>query len=129
MLVVDASVLAPAVADSGADGERMRARLRGEVIMGPDLLRIEVVSVIRRHLGTGRLSPEQADAAVADLLDLPIRVFPTAPLLPRAWSLRADLTAYDGCCAALAEAVDAPLLTANRRLARAPGLRCPVEVI
>lgn len=129
MLVVDASVLAPAVADAGADGQRFRERLRGEAVVGPDLLRVEVISVVRRLLSAGRLSREQADAAVEDLLDFPVSVFPTAPLLRRAWDLRDNVTAYDGCYAALAEAVDAPLLTADRRLAKAPGLRCAVEVI
>ena len=129
MLVVDASVLAPVVADAGSDGLRFRGRLRGEVAVGPDLLRVEVTSVVRRHANTGQLTPEQADAAIGDLLDFPITVFPTAPLLRRVWELRQNLTAYDGCYVALAEAVDSPLVTADRRLANAPGLRCAVEVL
>jgi predicted nucleic acid-binding protein len=129
VLVVDASVLAPVVADSGRDGERFRDRLRGETIVGPDLLRIEVTSVLRRHVDRGQLTPDQADAAVSDLLELPITVFPTAPLLRRVWQLRANLTAYDGCYVALAEAMNSPLLTADRRLANAPGLRCSVEAL
>ena len=96
---------------------------------GPDLLRAEVLSVLRRHLAAGRLSRAQADAAVGDLLDLPIRVFPTTRLLHRVWDARANLTAYDGCYVALAEVLGSPLLTADRRLAGAPGLRCPVELV
>lgn len=129
MLVVDASVLAPVVADSGSDGRRYRQRLRGEALIAPDLLRIEVVSVLRRHATTGRLTAEQADDAVDGLLDLPIAVFPTAPLLRRVWQLRPNLTAYDACYVALAEAVDSPLLTADHRLARAPGPRCVIEAL
>lgn len=129
MLVVDASVLAPVVADAGRDGLRFRERLRGEVIVGPDLLRVEVTSVLRRHANTGQLTSEQADAAIGDLLDFPITVFPTAALLRRVWQLRENVTAYDGCYVALAEAVDSPLVTADRRLANAPGLRCTVEVL
>ena len=49
MLVVDASVLAPVVADGASDGRRFRERLRGEALVGPDLLRLEVVSVLRGH--------------------------------------------------------------------------------
>lgn len=56
MLVVDASVFAPAVADDGPDGHRFRRRLRTEAVAGPDLLRIEVTSVLRQHLHTGRLT-------------------------------------------------------------------------
>ena len=129
MLVVDASVLAPVVADAGRDGLRFRERLRGEVIVGPDLLRVEVTSVFRRHANTGQLTSEQADAAIGDLLDFPITVFPTAALLRRVWQLRENVTPYDGCYVALAEAVDSPLVTADRRLANAPGLRCTVEVL
>jgi predicted nucleic acid-binding protein len=129
VLVVDASVLAPAIVDGGDDGRRFRQRLRGEVVAGPDLLRVEVISVVRRHLHGGRLSPEQATAAIDDLLEFPVRVFPTAPLLSRVWDRRDNLTAYDGCYASLAEALDVPLLTADRRLARAHGFRCVIEVM
>ena len=129
MLVVDASVLAPAIADAGRDGQRFRQRLRGEVVIGPDLLRIEVTSVLRRHANRKLLSPAQADAAISDLLEFPITVFPTSPLLRRVWELRPNLTAYDACYVALAEAVNRPLLTADRRLANAPGIRCTIEVL
>ncbi|MBA2279749.1 MAG: type II toxin-antitoxin system VapC family toxin [Acidimicrobiia bacterium] len=129
MLVVDASVLAPVLADAGPDGQRFRHRLRGETIVGPDLVRIEVTSVLRRHANTGHLTAAEADAAISDLLAFPITVFPTAPLLRRVWELRSNLTAYDGCYVALAEAVDSPLATADHRLANAPGLRCEVEAL
>lgn len=129
MLVVDASVLAPVVADEGDDGQRFRERLRGETVIGPDLLRIEVLSVLRRHAGAGALTNEQSDAAVDDLLAFPIKVFPAAPLLSRVWELRHKMSAYDGCYVALAEAAGYPLLTADRRLANAPGIRCDVEVL
>jgi predicted nucleic acid-binding protein len=129
VLVVDASVLAPVVADDGPDGQRFRDHLRGEAVAGPDLLRIEVTSVLRRHAHAGRLTVDQATAAVHDVLDFPISVFPTEPLLQRVWDLRDNLSLYDACYVALAEALDTPLLTADRRLAHAPGIDCPVEVI
>ena len=129
MLVVDASVLAPVVADAGSDGQRFRERLRGEKLIGPDLLRVEVASVLRRHAGNGNLTARQAKAAIDDLLAFPITVYPTAPLLQRVWELRPNVSAYDACYVALAEAVGFPLLTADRRLANAPGLRCALEVL
>lgn len=129
MLVVDASVLAPVVADAGDDGGWARQRLRGEVVIGPDLLRVEVSSVLRRHADHGTLTPEQADAAIDDLLAFPITVYPTTPLLRRVWELRPNVTAYDACYVALAEAVGRPLLTADQRLANAPGIRCAVEIL
>lgn len=121
--------MAPAVADAGNAGTTARARIRGESIACPDLLRIEVMSVVRRHAQAGALTVAQANAAIDDLLELPLSVFPTAPLLLRTWTLRDNITAYDGCYIALAEALDCPLLTADIRLASSPGARCPVEVI
>ncbi|HSL57901.1 MAG TPA: type II toxin-antitoxin system VapC family toxin [Acidimicrobiales bacterium] len=129
MLVVDASVLAPVVADAGVDGRRFRRRLHGETVAGPDLLRLEVASVLRRHALADRLTVEQASAALGDLRAFPLRTFPSDVLLGRVWELRANLTVYDACYVALAEASEVPLLTADRRLANAPGVRCQVELI
>jgi predicted nucleic acid-binding protein len=128
VLVVDASVIAPAVADAGADGAAFRHRLRGETIAAPDLLRVEVVSVLRRQVAASLITPAQASAAVDDLLDLPLSVFPTAPLLRRAWQLRDNLTPYDACYVALAEALDCTLITADARLTNAPGASCTFEL-
>lgn len=129
VLVVDASVLAPVVADDGDDGQRFRTRLANETVVGPDLLRVEVMSAVHRHLRARRLTLDQASAALVDLADFPVRVFPTAPLLARVWDLRDNLSPYDACYVALAEALDAGLLTADIRLANAPRIQCHVEVI
>jgi predicted nucleic acid-binding protein len=129
VLVVDASVIAPVVADGGADGTRYRKRLRSEQLAGPDLLRIEVLSVIRRQLRIGTLGAAQASHAVDDLLDLPLVVYPTASLLRSVWAFRDDLTSYDGCYVALAVALGCTLLTADGRLTRSPGVTCQLEVI
>lgn len=85
--------------------------------------------MIRRQLHLGTLDVIQADQAVADLLDFPVTVYPIAPLLPRCWQLRDNFTSYDACYIALAETLDCSLLTADARLSRAPGIRCPVEVV
>lgn len=129
MLVVDASVIAPAVADGGPDGDTFRSRLHGETIAGPDLLRIEVMSVIRRQASAAALTAAQASRAVEDLLALPVSIYPTTPLLGRVWALRNNFSTYDACYVALAEALDCPLLTADRRLASGPGGRCAIEVL
>ena len=121
MLVVDASVIAPAIADSGPDGDTCRARIKDQLLAAPDLLRLETMSVLRRQLANGSLSSEQATNALDDLLDLPLVVYPTAPLLRRGWEVRDNVTAYDACYVALAEALNCTLLTADIRLANAPG--------
>ncbi len=129
MIVTDASVIATAVSDIGRDGARFRERLRGQAIAAPDLMRLQVLSVIRRRLVRGELDTDEAEIAVQGLSDLPAVVYPTAPLLERIWHLRPNLTPYDACYVALAEALDCPLLTADSRLSRSPGVSCIVEMI
>ena len=84
--------------------------------------------MIRRHELTGVISPDQAAQVHADLLDLPVDLFPYEPLAQRVWELRHNLTSYDAAYVALAEALDAPLITLDQRLAQAPGITCRVEV-
>ena len=90
---------------------------------------VEVISAIRRQTANAVLTVEQADRAIDDLLDLPLAIYPSAPLLHRGWALRNNLTAYDACYAALAEALGCPLLTADLRLAHAAGVRCDIELV
>jgi predicted nucleic acid-binding protein len=129
VLVVDASVIAPAIADGGIDGDVCRARIAGQSLAAPDLLRVEVLSVLRRHVNSGDLTVVQASNAVDDLMSLAITVYPSAPLLRRCWELRANVTAYDACYVSLAEALGFVLLTADARLAKAPGTRCQFDVV
>ena len=129
MLVVDASALAPALADDGADGDTARARLRGHVVVAPELIDLETTSVIRRQLQAGRLDDRRAELALADLVELPLRRAPHRPLLARCWELRPNVTVYDAAYVALAELLDVTLLTGDARLAAAPGLRCPVDLL
>jgi predicted nucleic acid-binding protein len=128
-VVVDASVLAPAIADDGADGDRARARMAGETLAAPELIFLEVASVLRRATRADRLDARRAGQALADLSALPLRRAPHLPLLARAWELRDNATIYDGAYLALAELLDVPLLTADRRLQAVPGTRCTIELV
>ena len=128
VLVVDASVLAPALADDGADGDKARARLRGQALVAPELVDLETTSVIRRQLLAGTLDARRARLALTDLVELPLRRAPHRPLLARCWELRQNVTVYDAAYVALAELLDVVLLTADARLANAPGPRCRFEV-
>jgi predicted nucleic acid-binding protein len=127
MIVVDASVVASALGDDGQDGERARARLAGERLAAPELIDLEVVSVWRRAACSGRLDPRRAGQALRDLADLPLARAPHAPLIARVWALRDNLSPYDAAYVALAEALDETFVTADRGIARAPGVRCEVE--
>ena len=130
MIVVDASVVANAVGDDGRPGSIARARLaEADQLAAPDLVDVETVAVLRRSWLRGGLTDERFAEAVDDLLELPIRRVPTGPLMPRAFTLRANVTAYDACYVALAEGFECTLVTADARLAAAPTIRCGVEVI
>jgi predicted nucleic acid-binding protein len=129
VIVVDASVLAPALLDDDARGDRLRARLVDEALAAPELIDLEVVTVCRRRSRAGRLSARRADVALADLAALPLERAPHGPLMHRIWNLRHNLTAYDASYVALAEALDTILLTGDERLARAAGIRCEVELL
>lgn len=129
MIVIDASVLAPALADDGADGDRARLRLRGEQLVAPELVDLEVLSTLRRAVRAGRLDERRSGQALDDLAALPLRRVPHLPLLARAWELRDNLTAYDAAYVALAESLRALLLTADGGIEKASGVRCDVEVL
>ncbi len=129
MLVVDASILAVALLDDGANGDALRARLRGEDLAAPSIIDLEVLSVWRGLARSGQLDARRAALAVDDLRVLPLqRVDPTV-LIERCWELREDLTVYDASYVALAEAMQAALITGDRRIARAPGPLCSIELV
>ena len=129
VIVVDASVLATALGDDGADGDHARARLRGERLSAPEIVDLEVGSVWRRQVQAGMIDQRRAQLALADLAALPLRRASHRPLLARCWELRENQTIYDASYVAHAEAQDATLLTGDRRLASAPGPRCQIEVL
>lgn len=129
MIVADASVIVDCLADDGAQGEDFRGRLRSERFAAPELIYLEVAHAVRTGALRGSLENSRAVRALADLSALAIRTFPHRPLLPRIWQLRGNVSAYDASYVALAEALGCALVTADKCLAGAPGLRCEVEVL
>lgn len=129
MIVVDASVLANVVGDDGGDGDRAREVLRGEELSVPDLVDVEVVSVLRRRWLAKTMTARRFAAAVADLSAVPADRYPVLPFMPRAYQLRANVSPYDATYVALAEQLGCALVTVDRRLATAPGPRCAITVI
>jgi predicted nucleic acid-binding protein len=126
VIVVDASVLAPALADDDADGNRAREHLRGEQLVAPELIDLEVVSTLRRAARAKRLDERRSARALTDLAALPLRRVPHLPLLVRVWELRNNLSAYDASYVALAESLGTVLLTADGGMKRVAGIRCEV---
>ncbi len=130
MIVVDASALLEALLRTPAAKvvERWLFDPR-QTLHAPHLLDVEIAQVIQRYAANGEIDSERGRTALADLADFPLHRYPHDLLLPRVWDLRNNLTAYDAVYVALAEALDAPLLTRDRRLAAAAGHHVRVELV
>lgn len=128
MLVVDASCVAEIVL-AGSDAEPVRERLESDPAQAaPHLVDAEVLGVVRRVHLRGELDRTAANQAIGDLEAWPATRVDHRPLLERAWQLRDSLSAPDALYVALAEALNATLLTLDRRLARADGPRCRIDI-
>ncbi|MGY1700878.1 type II toxin-antitoxin system VapC family toxin [Geodermatophilus sp. SYSU D00766] len=129
MVVVDASVLVTALVDDAGPGALARERVLGSDVHVPAPADVEVLSAVRRAVLAGRLPVRRGAEALQDWTELAVERYPHLPLLPRAWELRDAVSAHDAQYVALAEFLDVPLVTADGRLARAPGLRCAVDLL
>ena len=128
-LVVDASAIVTLLIDPGSAGDAVAARMRHATLLSPALMPFEVANVLRRRRNAGMLSAAEADLAHAELVELPVELWPWQATATRAWELGANLSSYDAAYVALAEETDAPLLTRDARLASAPGIRARVELV
>jgi predicted nucleic acid-binding protein len=130
VIVVDASALLEVLLRTPA-AEAVETRLfrPRETLHAPHLIDVEVAQVVRRFAAAGEIDPERGRAALVDLADFPLRRYPHDFLLPRVWDLRNNLTAYDAVYVALAEALEAPLLTRDQRLAASAGHDARVELV
>jgi predicted nucleic acid-binding protein len=126
-MVVDASAVLEVLLNSPAApaiGSRMFAP--GEVLHAPHLIDVEVMQVLRRYSMAKSLSSARARQAFEDYMNIPLERLPHDVLLPRIWELRHNFTAYDAAYVALAEALDAPLVTCDRAIGSAKGHRVNV---
>lgn len=113
--------------DSGTDGQWATAALTGADLAAPSLIGFEAANVIRRHELAGLISSDQAAQAHKDLLDLAIEQWPHELMARRGWELRRNLSVYDACYVALAEMLGSTLVTLDKRITGAPGLRCAIS--
>ncbi|WP_292764943.1 type II toxin-antitoxin system VapC family toxin [Microbacterium sp. UBA3486] len=125
--MVDASVVVDVFCNVGSTSALHR-RLTDEVLLAPDLLPVEVASALRGLNRGGALADAALETAAADLTRLRVELHPTLPLIPRILALRHNMTAYDAAYVALASVFGCPLITHDRRLARAASGHCAVEV-
>ncbi len=130
MIVLDASAVVAVLLDPGLGAERIRERIEnpGESLHAPHLMDLEVLHALRRQALRGALPPRRSAEALEDLANIMFVRYPHTLLAERTWELKENLTAYDAAYVALAEALDAPLVTMDARLAQVPGHRATVEL-
>ncbi len=127
MIVVDASAILEVLLRTTDAADWLLDS--AETLHAPYLLDVEIAQVIRRYEARGELSAERGQEALTDLMAFPVARYPHDVLLQRVWELRNNLTAYDAMYIALAEVLDAPLVTRDERLASAPGHNAIVRII
>jgi predicted nucleic acid-binding protein len=130
MKVLDASVLVEYLTD-GEHGESSRRQIESSRgwLWAPHLVDAEVGHALRGEVRAGEISARAAKAALADLMEMRLQRVSHHLLAARAWELRQNLSFYDALYVALAEVLEAPLLTLDARLSRAPGVRAEIEVV
>jgi predicted nucleic acid-binding protein len=130
VIVVDASALLEFLLQTSI-GVRVEERIfrDADELHAPHLVDVEVVQGLRRLVRMGEVSSGRADEAIVDLADLDLHRHPHVDLLGRAWKLRDNVSAYDAMYVALAEALEATVVTCDRPLAKAPGRGTRIEVI
>jgi predicted nucleic acid-binding protein len=132
LIVLDASAVVSVLLGFEPAASRIRCRLwredPNEPVHVPHIFDVEVLQALRRHAMRGALSESRGIAALDELSSLRATRYPHSPLARRIWELRRNLTAYDAAYVALAESLDAPLVTMDARLAQAPGHGAGVEL-
>ena len=124
LVVADASLVLAALVDPGAVGSWASTVLAEHPLAAPELMPAQTTNALRKAVRARTASPEEAAIVLAELQDLRVAYYPFAPFMERIWELRAHVTSYDAWYVALAEQLDAPLATIDRRLANATGARC-----
>ncbi|HSL82291.1 MAG TPA: type II toxin-antitoxin system VapC family toxin [Thermoanaerobaculia bacterium] len=128
VVVLDASA-AVELLRASRTGRQVARVLRGKVVAAPGHLDAEVLSALGRLARAADLAPERVERSLAELARAPVRRFPVPPLLAAAWALRANLSLRDALYVALARRLEANLVTADARLARAPDLGIALTVV
>jgi predicted nucleic acid-binding protein len=122
--VVDSSLLVAALLDAGPQGKWAETVIAAGGLAAPELVWVESMNTLRRLEHARRISAPEANAAREDLMQLELQAFPFDPFAERVWQLRHNLTSYDAWYVAVAEALELPLATLDKRLARAGGRVC-----
>jgi len=128
--VVDASALAYALIGQGSAAAELRTVLRASTCHAPHLIDAELGNVLRKRTRAGEVTPTQAHTALRAAREVIDYRYPhVGALADLAWAWRDNLSFYDALYVSLATRLDVPLITGDRRLSRAPGLDCAIELI
>jgi predicted nucleic acid-binding protein len=129
VIVLDASAAVDLLLNIEPQADAIADRVTGDTLHAPHLIDAEVFQVVRNRTGRRVLSEWRAREALEDLRDLHLIRYPIAPLTERMWDMRENVSGFDAAYVALAEALEAPLLTTDRRLARTRGHAARIEAI
>ena len=124
--VIDASVVVASFVGAEREGLWARSVLATRSLAGPELLLAETCNLLRRMELAGHISRLESTSSFRDLLQLNVLLFPFSPFAERIWVLRGNLTICDAWYVAVAEELDCPLFTLDKRLSRAPDPRCEI---
>lgn len=117
--VIDASVLISVLFDTGKEGEWAESVIADhQQLYAPELLLIECMNVLRREERNRVITAFEAGRAYRELTQLKVQLMPIEPFTDRIWELRKNITIYDAAYVSLAETLNAPLATLDRKLAR-----------
>ena len=130
MIVLDASAAVAVLLNLGVGARHIRERMEREDggLHVPHLFEIEVINALRHHALRHGISESRRLELLEDLTTMSISRYAHTAMLPRIWELRDNVSAYDAAYIVLAETLEAPLVTRDARLARAPAIRAEVEV-
>jgi len=125
VIVVDASAAIAALLNNGP----ARAALASESVHVPHIIDPEIANGLRGLVASGKIRAKSGAVSLTTWQRLGVARYPIVGILDRVWSLRHNLSAYDASYVALAEALQCSLVTADGRLARASGVRCPITTV
>ena len=128
LVVVDASAVVAALLGGGLQGCWAEKVLTSGPLAAPHLMPVEVDNILRRAASSGKVSPDAAALAHADLKALGLQLYPYEPFADRIWELRTYVTCYDAWYVAIAEFLGCALATLDWRLANAAGVKCGFEL-
>jgi predicted nucleic acid-binding protein len=122
VIVVDASAIGELLTGDETQSREVARLLSAQRdVAAPEVIDLEISSMLSRQARMRMVTRSEADALLEDYLDIGVQLFPHRAILRRAWQLAYTVSVYDAAYVALAEALDAPLVTCDHRLARATG--------